>query len=373
MLADVAVAAPTGIAATDTANIRTAINQTSQSGDKILFQAGTYVINDEIHLIGNRIYQGNALGTIIDRVDIFQDEHGDFAFRLPSTNKDNITIDGITFEGRGITLGNNAASGLVIQNCIFRNQVDDHGGANAMIYGSEGLTDSTITNNYFTNIDGNASIYSVGAGWTDVDITGNTFREVKHGVHLTGSGASALNISNNTFRGIRQMGIELQGSGNDFHVNNNTLSRFYEHSGDTFAISVSIDSGLTDLEIKNNEISDVQIFNGLAELIHAIEIKGTDAGTSNIIVDNNQIHGAWGAVLKHNTTATFTNNRVSNWDPYRAANPGNVGFSNGGSSTGNILSLRYDNGARMVGGDLVIGGTKRSGHHRCPARPEHTG
>lgn len=298
----------------DTSAIQNAINSTTTG--TLLFPAGTYIINSPLYLRGNVTYQGQSNPVITGT-------KGNSIFVFPQSGANNITVTGFIFDNGQIrTEGNSEVpKNVKISGNTFRNLTVDtqNWTLQNAIFSSNGLRNSSIDNNTFTNvmINGNTrpdgsinsiDYFAVGIFMYGVDnttITNNTFNSVGQGIKIcfTQSYASnAVNIGYNTMSGIHRMGMEIQGSDgcghpeipnpsvsnlmieyNDIHIDNDPY-------WNSFGISLANPGAKTPV-VRYNRI--------IGELPVALNVPGIgiEAGGQSAQVYGNTVMGYYGLAI----------------------------------------------------------------------------
>ncbi|HMB96279.1 MAG TPA: glycosyl hydrolase family 28-related protein [Tepidisphaeraceae bacterium] len=286
----------------DKAAIQAAINA-SQPGDTILFPAGTYNFSDQVFLKGNRTYQGAGDSTVLQ---------GDPARDIFHIQESGVTIQNFKFIGQPIIIDGGTISNVVINNNTL--QVTATGPNDNGITFTTLLTNSSITNNTFSPINGFAGIY--GYFWNNVTIANNEFINGEQGMHfdnLDNNGQNLL-IEQNYFSGLHRMGVEYQGGGHnlvlqDNYYENPNLSSNQADNGDTSAFSIVADQS-TGTIARRNTIIAPQRPDGIG-----VRIDFETGGDGSQLYDNYVIGGSYfDANTDGNgtTSITTTNNHVEN-------------------------------------------------------------
>ncbi len=277
----------------DTAAIRAAI-RASSDGDTIVFSGGVFDIGSEIALYPNRTYTGGA---------ILRKDNG-YVFTVHQRGE-NITIDGLIFDGAGITNGSVRADNVTIRNSIFRN-INGGGEEKNGIFWGAGARNSQILNNRFINIQGHNGVYGFGT-WDNTTISGNYFENVMEGIHLAYKGENLL-VANNTGRLVKRMAIELQGydAVNTIVENNHFVEWHDQRYHGSFAYSIM--NWGTGTIVRNNYASSGEA--GKFDPRRNEAMVGIEFSGNNGLVEGNVIDGfkeglhivqADNAVVRNNT------------------------------------------------------------------------
>lgn len=208
----------------DTSAIQYAINSTTSGA--LQFPSGTYIINGPLYLRGNVTYQGQ-------NNPVLTGTRGNSIFVFPQSGANNITVTGFIFDNGQIrTEGNSEPpSNVKITGNTFRNLTVDtqNWTLQNAIFSSNGLRNSSIDNNTFTNIMINGTSRPDGTidsidffasgifmyGLDNTTIVNNTFNGVGEGIKICFTQSypsNGVNIGHNTMSGIHRMGMEIQGS-----------------------------------------------------------------------------------------------------------------------------------------------------------------
>lgn len=182
--------------------IQNAINGAAANGVALTFPAGTYNVSGPIRFHANHSYYGPG---VINGTGAGQ------AVYLAEGDNENIYIDGLTFNRRGIQVGGNSPiQNLTIVNSVFSNMVGGNYEQGEAIYIPAGIKGGIISNNYFTNIKGHDGLW-VNSVISDTTISNNLFEDVWEGIHIISNGGANLKLLNNTGTRFTRMGIEFQG------------------------------------------------------------------------------------------------------------------------------------------------------------------
>jgi hypothetical protein len=208
----------------DTSAIQYAINSTTSG--TLQFPSGTYIITSPLYLRGNVTYQGQ-------NNPVLTGTRGNSLFVFPQSGANNITVTGFIFDNGQIrTEGNSEPpSNVTISGNTFRNLTVDtqNWTLQNAIFSSNGLRNSSIDNNTFTNVMINGTSRPDGTidsidffangifmyGLDNTKIVNNTFNGVGEGIKICftqGYPSNGVNIGHNTMSGIHRMGMEIQGS-----------------------------------------------------------------------------------------------------------------------------------------------------------------
>lgn len=291
----------------DSPAIQNAINATSSG--MLVFPAGTYKLSSPLYLKGNITYQGQGS-------PILTGTNGGSIFIFPQSSANNITITGLTFDNGQIrTEGNNEVpKNIKITGNVFQNLTvqSSNWTLKSAIFGSNGMSQSSIDHNVFSNImvngktrpDGTINSiedFATGVFMYGLDrtaIVNNTFNTVGEGIKVcfTQTYASQdINIAYNTFDKLHRMGMELQdanGCGhqntitpttnltveyNDIHLNNDPY-------WNSFGISIAMPPAVKPI-VRNNRI--------VGELPIALNVPGIgiEAGGQSAQVYGNTVEG----------------------------------------------------------------------------------
>jgi Pectate lyase superfamily protein/Ricin-type beta-trefoil lectin domain-like len=312
----------------DTAAIQNAINTTTSG--TLLFPAGTYRLSDSLYLRGNVTYQGQTN-------PVLTGTRGGSIFVFPQTGANNITVAGFIFDNGQIrTEGNGEVpKNIHITGNTFRNLTVDtpNWTLQNAIFSSNGLQNSSIDNNTFTNVmingtsrpDGTINsidYYATGIFMYGIDnttITKNTFNGVGEGIKICFTqsySSNAVSIGHNTMSGIHRMGMEIQGSAgcghpevpnpsvsnlvieyNDVHINNDPY-------WNSFGISLADPAAKSPVVRYNRVIGEHPIALNVPGI-------GIEAGGQSAQVYGNTVEGYYGlaiALFGGSTNAQYHDN-----------------------------------------------------------------
>lgn len=280
---DVTAYGATGNGSTDdTAAIQKAIN--AANGQGVYFPAGVYRVTRQLTFPAGG-YQG-ASGAVLK---------GSTGSQLASAVS-NVSIDGLTFDGGGVTFPK-AASGVSITNNRFQNILNG-GNYNANGIHAPSSFSGQISGNSFQNIYAGGSVgwsEVVGAIWlwnaSNTQITNNTFDRIGQAIHVTVTAPYAtpsinLTISGNVITRNARYNIEIQGTAvNGLIVSNNHISQLQAGINGQGGISVAV--GGTGHQIAGNTLLGPNV-GGAKWQNMAIEAMG-----AGFVIENN--YGAnWG-------------------------------------------------------------------------------
>lgn len=301
-------------------NIQAKINSSAE-GETITFSAGTYNVPATINLKGNRKYISTS-GAILK---------GQPSYHIFKFTGDDITIDGITFDGKCIHCDKPSGknNNITINNCVFRVNATGEGynGINV----TSGLSNSKITNCSFSPINGDNGIY--GYNWDNLTIANNEFLNGNEGIHLVDFGGSKnLLIEQNYFSGLRRMGCEIQGGGDNTIVQDNYYESPAAFTNDTMCFSI-INDKATNPIVRRNYASMPTSANSTDKIGVRIIF---ELGGTNLLCEGNYSSGGNHVIAVNGTNATgfARNNRLSNFrEAPRNANGASVQFSNNTATT----------------------------------------
>jgi len=346
----------------DTAAIQAAVDN-ANSGDTIQFAAGTYNVSGTLNFDSNLSFVG-AKGTVLNRTGA--NDHS-----IVKTGSSNVLINGITFQGAGIEIGE-GGSHITVENSTFTGLTWGTGsGSYYAVFMPSDVHDSLIQNNSFVNMPGTDTAV-VGWGNTNLTITGNTFDSVNEGIHLFDNQSGNV-ISHNTLTNVGRMGVEVQGSDSTgVTVEYNSVSDFTAASDDGFCYALSVVTDGTGSVVRYNTLVST---NGDATP-YGIEVGGTGTlvegnyvegfGTGIVLGDapkadirGNTLRNDWTGVGKY-PSGTAENSIIENNVIDNAANFGFEGFATQmpGSTIRNNTILRqagyysYDKSTQFVGIEL---------------------
>ncbi|MCC6239053.1 MAG: hypothetical protein IT448_01955 [Phycisphaerales bacterium] len=183
--------------------IKNALDQARREGKAIVIPDGEFNISRPLNLqSGDRIYGPGILKLA---------GGNDFAMHIPG-GTDGIVIDGLAFDGGGVTV-DGRANNITFINSVVANVA--HGGANnngAAFRANAGLTNSRIEQNHFINVRQEGVWINTTASGTSVSY--NYFQDVWQAVHVISNGpAKDIKFNYNYGVGLIRMGIEFQGNG----------------------------------------------------------------------------------------------------------------------------------------------------------------
>lgn len=298
----------------DTSAIQYAINSTTSG--TLQFPSGTYIISGPLYLRGNVTYQGQ-------NNPVLTGTRGNSIFVFPQSGANNITVTGFIFDNGQIrTEGNSEPpSNVKISGNTFRNLTVDtqNWTLQNAIFSSNGLRNSSIDNNTFSNIMINGTSRPDGTmdsidffangiflyGVDNTTIVNNTFKGVGEGIKICFTqtyASNGVNIGHNNMSGIHRMGMEIQGSEgcghseipepsvsnlvieyNDVHIDNDPY-------WNSFGISLA-NPGATSPVVRYNRVR--------GELPVALNVPGIgiEAGGQNIQVYGNTVIGYYGLAI----------------------------------------------------------------------------
>jgi len=276
----------------DYSAIQAAINA-SKAGDTVRFNTGAYNVSKTLLFTEGRTFLG-ANGSVLNRTGA--NDHF-----LAKTGVRNVVVDGLTFKGAGLEIGN-AGQNITVRNNTFTGQTWGNGaGSYYAIFMPSAVHDSLIEGNTFTNSpDADTSI--VGWGNYNLTIKGNHFHSVNEAIHLFENQHGNV-ISYNTGTKIGRMAIEVQGSGSTgVLVEYNDFKGFTATSEDGFVYGLSIVTDGTGSVVRNNTIVSYDA----SKTPYGIEVGGT--GT---VIEANYVEGfGTGIVLGDSPRAVIRNNIV---------------------------------------------------------------
>jgi hypothetical protein len=258
--------------------------------------------------------------------------------------QDNTTFQNLTFDGGGIFVERPAGGknqNIVINNNTFRlNTTGDKG--NGITF-TNGLANSTISNNYFTNYTCVFAIY--GYNYDGLTISGNQMVNLTAGIHIDAFGGSGnLMVQQNYLTGIKGMGMEFQGSATNLTFQDNwyehpNLSSVYNQNLNSMAFSLILDKS-RDITIRRNTVIAPERPDGTGCRV------GFELGGDNTLCEDNYIDGV--SITAYCTdndgtySVTLRNNKFMNFQ-YRdyAAFPG-AGRTYTSYNNGPDVTLTWD-------------------------------
>jgi hypothetical protein len=266
----VIVAAATGVAATDTANIQAAVDQAEVAGGVVRFPKGTYVLNatitidaDNVHLIGaghiatkiqapaGSIGLDFGNGTTLRHYNSLRNiavsrSPVGTAASVRFNKIDQAIVDGCTLAYGTYGLDTSSCIALSVTNNFFNNNSTSSlrlAGSSDLISIAGNLCESNEGATYHVEIVGshknisitgndfstaNRPIGVTGGTTTDVAITGNTVENCPNGITLgTTTTISRCTVTGNVLRGTAagsSWGIRVYGQ--DCTVSGNTVTNF---------------------------------------------------------------------------------------------------------------------------------------------------
>jgi Ca2+-binding RTX toxin-like protein len=349
----------------DTAQIINAINATSDG----LLQfpgaasaSGGYLISSQLPFRGQINYDGTgARRAVLKASPTFQGEFlGAFAGANASGNTSGspVVLQDLTFNGFGVNIGDDS-KWFNIHDCTFQNMLADRGNT-SIIRSGDKMSNTTVEDCTFFN----APLYTGISAYNVSNFTasGNTFDNVYQGLHFISDlpdTGSFIHVADNTFTRIERIGVEIQGGEHPIPptgvlIENNKLSRFRNHNGSTYALSiVSVASGTI---VRNNEVSEPEVVNHRGELEYGIEISGI-----NPIIEDNKLYGGMHSAIAVGFIGGTLNVRRNT--VLYTPGEGDVFLGGAGSITlgtgvdANHFITMLPNAADVVAGDLYVGGT----------------
>jgi hypothetical protein len=304
----------------DSGAIQAAINA-SNSGDTIFFPAGTYNVDKRVQLKGGRTYQGAGDNTVLQggdpTIEIFH-----------IAGQSDITIEDMNFNGQGMVIDGGTDNDIVINNNTF--QVNASGANSNGITFTTLLTNSSITNNTFSPINGFCGIY--GYYWNGLTIANNEFINGEQGIHLDNLNNSGDNllIEQNYFTGMKRMGVEYQGGGHNLILQDNwyenpALSSNAADNVDVIAYSIIGDRSTGTIARRNVMIAEAKP-DGIGVRLDY------EVGGDNTTVTDNYIDGGDMGIVDtdgNGSSVSATNNFIT--DVKATTFGGGMSTSNNGS------------------------------------------
>ncbi len=339
----------------DSAAIRRAIEEASRQGKAVVFPEGQFDIGSMIELRPGGSSYGPGIVNFTGGGDVA-------AFKIPGDASD-ITIDGLTFVGRGIWLNNRHNNITIVNNTFDRINGPGHMPGSA-VYANGGLTNSLIQNNHFLNVNRDGVWINRDAGGTIID--SNYFDTVHQAVHIwTEHGLNRdIAVTNNVGVRLERMGIEFQG----YNVDNvliagNTFKDWQESyvtpNGHSFALSI-MNKGT------NIKVIDNQLF-GLGKNPVGIEFAGENGiVTGNVVSGFKEgMHVTWGHNIQIQGNHFIGQTWMSIWFPgyekygvhnarvtgNKFTNPANALVFMGGGANGTVVD---NNEAVLSGGAQFV-------------------
>jgi hypothetical protein len=262
----------------DRAAIQAAINA-SDRGDTIAFDAGTYNVSGPLKFKSSRVYTGaftGARGTTLDF------DNTQFGVHLDGDASD-VVIKHFTFAGGGIDMG---SGGTYRDVQIVGNTFRDIG-SNAVraTNASDGLR---IDSNIFKNVNGYGAFEVYNASRFSFQY--NRVTDSRHGGHLIGP-LDDCDLSHNYMTGLTDWGLEIQRSGQSVSrnmlVEDNVIFGFRRAYGNTGGLSVIAEHGINTI-VRDNYIRADHPGVDLEEgHMHV----GIEAGFDSGVVEGNVIGG----------------------------------------------------------------------------------
>lgn len=342
--------------ADDRAAILSAINS-SHAGDTILFSGGTFNLSSEVLVASDRTYLGQN-GATLKGVG----EHGN----ILAVKGDNVTFKGLTFSGGGVFLDKNGGgknNNILFDYNVFNLNVTGGDHRSAITFTS-GLSNSKITNNYFTGYNSSFGLY--GYTYSNLTIANNEFVNIEAGMHIdafAGSNSGNLLVEQNYIRGVKGMGMEFQGQANGDIFQDN----WYEHpafetipgsaNGNTMAYSLILDGSSNTIIRRNTAIMPLKV-SGNDYVRITFEVGG-----DNTLVEDNYSNGGNHVLAmndgKDSASVTVRNNRFLNFAQnigisFPAANRTMTSTNNGANVTLSSAMM-----ARIAANDTPGIGSKR--------------
>ena len=245
----------------DSPALQRAIDHTP-AGGTVVFPPGNYRVSQPLHFKSGRTYRGEP-GALL------RGEGGYFLAITEYDNTHDVTIDGLIFDGGGISLdgSNLPAFNVRISNCTFQNilTTSENWTVHNALFLPSGLVNGSIVNNVFRNIlhGGEAKPGDTDAGgmaaWglDHVTFADNHFDTVNQCVHVSFQQkwpSSHVVFARNTGVHIHRMGLEMQYANTaGLIVEDNRFSDFLNPYWNTFGISIATD-GSQDNIVRNNTI-----------------------------------------------------------------------------------------------------------------------
>jgi hypothetical protein len=330
------VPAPTGVVATDTANVLAALTATS-GGGRVNFQAGTYKINTFLTYYASTTWAGTGSGTTLQlTVDLYASGLTAPYWIAPNGPGDFgklWTMENLSLQGPGAySLGNCTCKTAALQLNSFaqvrRCSIKGFFSGVAIWGASQMVSQCSLNNNYYglDFVDGRG----VGGSqsFEEIDLTGNNLA----GLHI--SGADAMNgvTAYNVHTGFSPVGIFKTDSQNGWDGNGNPT--YVGGTPSSFSA-----------------VTNFQFLAFIFEQIGNCAILDISTGTGNLTIGT----GTWVGFAIHtlpNATYSTTNAPLNN-----AAYQGAWAiYARSASAGGRIITDEYPVPAGSVGGIFVASG-----------------
>jgi hypothetical protein len=347
------------VSAFTTQAIQTAI-ASANSGDTVVFPAGTYAITTTITLKSGVLYHGDP-GAIL---------HSTTGNVIAATDATcaNISIDGLTFDAGILKVdGSNSSqkygTSIVVVNSTFQNistiYMSNWVTINAIFLSQ--ISDSRFEYNTFKNItysdQTNDANGIIGYNLANVSIAWSTFTNVFQGMHLEPKNANApsgqagvgsgLSVVHNKMTGVTRMGVEVQTIANGMVIDSNQLTDWTVTGapascgyGNGMGLSIVPSSG-TGTQITNNVIHG-NVANGSLCNTNGIELNVVQG----VVSGNDVQYWETGISVSCATGTNVLGNTFANIGKYGT-------FSkDGGYCTGLVIDTNDINGQDVDGGTV---------------------